>query len=79
MHVHIILDGRAACGFSSERPERWSPDHKWVYPEEAHFANCWDCIGHLNNRDELETKEGTLREQDVPWPHRRRTSDGWHT
>jgi hypothetical protein len=64
--VHIVIDGRAACGFVSDRPEKWPSDHKWVYPEEAHHANCWDCIARLNTRDELETKS-----QEVPWPSRR--------
>jgi|KBSMisStaDraftv2_1062788.scaffolds.fasta_scaffold106851_2 hypothetical protein len=69
MVVHIILNGRAACGFTSDRPERWDNQHKWVYPEEAHYANCWDCIGRLNTLDELEAKSA-MTDRDVPWPQR---------
>jgi len=54
MIVHIVLDGKPACGFTPERPERWDAEHKWVYPEEAHYANCWNCISVLHQRDELE-------------------------
>lgn len=68
MIVHIILDGRAACGFTSDRPEKWDSNNRGVYPEEAHFANCWNCIGRLNTLDEREAK--TMVEQNVPWPRR---------
>jgi hypothetical protein len=68
--VHIVLNGRAACGFTSDRPEKWTYEHKWVYPEEAHHANCWNCIGRLNTLDELETKGSGQPNLDLPWPHR---------
>jgi hypothetical protein len=52
--VHIIKDDRVLCGFTSDAPRFWSDDQRWVWPEEAHFATCRNCISELHSQDEYE-------------------------
>lgn len=53
--VHIVIEGRALCGFSDLSPEHWPDSAKAVTPEEAHFANCFACISILHRSDEDKT------------------------
>jgi hypothetical protein len=54
MRVHIVKDNVPLCGFTADAARLWPYDEKWVWPEEAHFATCRDCISQLHEQDEFQ-------------------------
>lgn len=50
--LHILYEGRALCGLSSEVPAKWPPGHRWVsYQEEDALdrSNCDACKVNFRN------------------------------
>ncbi len=52
--VHIVIDSKPLCGWTSDPPARWPDYHMAVEPEEAHYCNCYACVARLHDRDERE-------------------------
>lgn len=42
--VHLLVAGRAVCGFSRLVPRDWPAGHVWVGISGAHQASCKTCL-----------------------------------
>jgi hypothetical protein len=50
--VHILYEGHALCGLSSEVPAKWPPGHRWVSYQEKdalYISNCDACKSNFHN------------------------------
>jgi hypothetical protein len=41
--LHVLIQGRALCGFSMRVPGEWPKGHMWIGLEEKNLATCPDC------------------------------------
>lgn len=46
--VHILVAGKAVCGFMETMPYTWPDNHKWVEVRKARESNCESCRRKVN-------------------------------
>lgn len=46
--VHLLVNGRMACGFDSRPPAAWSKGQLWARIENAEMVSCAGCMRAVN-------------------------------
>ena len=55
--VHVLMYGRALCGFSFDLPYRWPKGHSWVRVADVKDITCSQCLYQATEFNKTEDKK----------------------